>query len=607
MAGVYRFGVFELDPGTGELRRSGVRIHVQDQPVRILETLLERPGELVTREELRTRIWGDTFVDYDRALNTAIRKLRDALNDSAEAPRYIETIPKRGYRFIAPVEQGEGVKVGRPEDPKAQPVMAKPSGLSTFRIAAAVAIAVIVALAVTLILRRPAPAFDSLAVLPFANLTGAASNEYVADGLTESLIADLAHIPELRVISRTSAMHYKNTRKALPAIAKELEVGALVEGSLVRFGDRARVEVKLIDASRDALLWSAQYERGAGELDALQHDVATALASQLRSRIAAAQHVPESEAHLLTLRGRHWLNEKRDGSVARQLFREAIAKDPTYAAPWAALAQAEIFTPEDGVSPRDSLIRGREAAEKALAIDPNSADAHASLAMVRMFLDRDFAASEREFRRALELQPGSGEIHHRYAQLLAAMGRFEEAIAMARRSVELDPFSTLAIDDYGRTLYFARRYDEALAQYERALRIDENDQVALWFRVYAQIAAKRHDDAVDTIAEIIRSGGEDRVVFLRELYRTGGFPAVARRWAQRDIVAAQHQSFIRSTGIASRFAMAGDTDLAFEWLERAYDSHTRDLVFLRVEPGFDSIRNDPRFATFVAKVFPARA
>lgn len=595
---MYRFGVFELDPGTGELRRSGVRIHVQDQPARILEALLERPGELVTREELRTRIWGDTFVDYDRALNTAIRKLRDALNDSAEAPRYIETIPKRGYRFVAPVDAGRAS--ARPEEPPPRRGGLKPALRWLL-------IAIPVLVTVFLFLRPEKPAYDSLAVLPFANLTGTPANEYVADGLTDSVISDLAHIPELRVISRTSAMHYKNTRKALPDIAKELEVGALVEGSLVRFGDRARVEVKLIDAGRDALLWSAQYERGAGELDALQHDVAAALASQLRSRITATKHVPESEAHLLTLRGRHWLNEKRDGRVARELFRRAIAKDPTYAAPWAGLAQAELFTPEPHVSPRDSMLRAREAAEKALALDPNAAEAHLSLAMVRMFLDRDFAASERSFRRALELRPGSGEVHHRYAQLLAAMGRFDEAIPMARRSVELDPFSVLAIDDYGRTLYFARRYDEALAQYERALRIDPNDLIALWFRVYTQIAAKREEAAIQTIARIIKGAGPDRVAYLHELYRTGGFPAVARNWAQRDIIAARGQAFIRSTGIASRYAMAGDRDLAFEWLERAYDSHTRDLVYLRVEPGFDSIRDDPRFATLVTKVFGSRA
>ena len=601
MTRVFRFGVFELDPGTGELRRSGVRIHVQDQPVRILEMLLERQGELVTREEIRARIWGDTFVDYDRALNTAIRKLRDALNDSAEAPRYIETIPKRGYRFIAPVVVDEGT-VDRQEDEERD---------APTRSISSVVVSIVIAMAITIVailyLRGPKPTYESLAVLPFANLTGAAANEYIADGFTDSLISDLAHIPELRVISRTSAMHYKNARKPLPEIAKELNVGALVEGSLMRFGDRARVEVKLIDASKDSLLWSQEYERGAGELEALQRDVAAAVASQLRSRIAASKHVPESEAHLLTLRGRHWLNEKRDGNVARQLFREAVAKDPTYAAPWAGIAQAEIFAPEARVSPRDALLLARDAAEKALALDPNSAEAHSSLAMVRMFLDRDFVASEREFKRALELQPGSGEIHHRYAQLLAAAGRSDEAIAMARRSVELDPFSTLAIDDYGRTLYFARRYDEAIAQYDRAMRLDRNDTIALWFRVYAQIAAKREDAALESIAEIVKGAGPERVTYLRELYRTGGFPAVARKWAERDIVAAQGTPFIRSTGIASRYAMAGDRDLAFEWLERAYDSHTRDLVYIRVEPGFDSVRNDPRFATLVTKVFGGRA
>lgn len=599
---IRRFGVFELDDATGELRRSGIRIRVQDQPLRILRELLDRRGEIVTREELRTKIWGDTFVDYDRALNTAVKKLRDALSDSAEAPRYVETIARRGYRFVAPVEEvgngasGVGLQ-GVVVDQAIPPRRPKPEAI----LAIIVAVALV---AITLYASRPKTTLRSLAVLPFANLTGAAANEYVADGVTDALISDLANISSLRVISRTSAMQYKNARQPLPKIASALGVDGVVEGAVLRFGDRVRIEVKLIDAARDALLWSDQYERPASELDSLQRDVAGAVAAQLRTRWSDAQasRAPDAEAHLLTMKGRHWLTDKRDGKVAVQLFRQAIARDPTYAAPYAALAEAEMFAPEDDVSPYEALVRAKAAAEKAVALDPALADAHASLGLVHMFLDRDFAAAEREYRRAIELKPGAFEGHHRYGQLLAAQGRFEEALSEAKRATELDPFSTLALDDYGRTLYFARRHDEALVQYDRALAIEPNDQIALWFRVYALMAAKQDDRAIDEIAELLRiSGRSEHVPRLRELYAQQGLKALMKIWADLDAARFRERPFVRTTGIAARYAQAGETELALEWLERAYRSHTRDLVYLNVEPQLDPLRGDPRFAAIVKK------
>jgi TolB-like protein/DNA-binding winged helix-turn-helix (wHTH) protein len=612
MTGVYRFGSYELDPATGELRRSGVRIRLQDQPMRILEALLETRGALVTREELRERIWGDTFVDFDRALNTAIRKLREALNDSADAPRYIETIPKRGYRFLAPVEQLEGQTAVARETPAAGPapsageVVEGSDGrrvrLPLQWIAAAILL-LVVGGSMALFLRASSAGVDSLAVLPFANLTGSAANEFVADGITETLIADLGNLQSLRVISRTSSMRYKSSKKALPEIAGELRVDALVEGSLVRFGDRARVEVKLVDADRDALLWSAKYERPAAELDTLQREMAAAVAGALRSRFATSPKAPDAEALLMTMKGRYWLSAGRDGKVAREFLRQAIEKDATYAAPYAALAEADIFIPEETTPPRAALSRAKMYAAKAIALDPDLAEGHTSMAMVLMFLDRDFDASERAFQRALELKPGAGEIHHRYGQLLAAMGRLDAAIVEARKAAELDPFSTLAIDDYGRSLYFARRYDEAIAQYERSLAVDDGDLVARWFKLYALVSAGRDGEAVTMIEEMMHApffGGP--IPNLRELYASGGYGAVARVWADNDARKAEQTGFVRSTGIAVRYAQAGDRDLAFQWLERAYESHTRDLVFLNVEPHFDPIRSDPRFKAFVRKV-----
>ena len=595
-----RFGVFELHPASGELRRAGVRIRVQDQPLRILHELIKRRGEVVTREELQAAIWGETFVDYDRALNTAIRKLRDALSDSAEAPRFIETIPKRGYRFLAEVSDcGGGAAASG--DGKAAAV--PPQSKRVLFLGLGLGLLLLAALSFFLLKPKPGNTLDSLAVLPFVNLTGDERNEYIADGVTESLIADLANVRSLRVISRTSAMQYKGAKKPLPKIAAELAVDGIVEGAVLRFGDRARVEVKLIDASRDALLWSDQFERAASELDALQHDVASAIAVQLRARLAEeSARPPNAEAHLLTMKGRYWITVKRDGKVGGELLRQAIAKDPTYAAPYAALAESEMFQPEENVSPLEALERARALAEKAVALDPNLADGHASLGLVHTFLDRDFAAAEREYRRAIELAPGAFEAHHRYGQLLAAQGRFDEAIAEAKRATELDPFSILAIADYGRTLYFARRHEEAIAVYNRGLAL-EREPIGLWFRFYALVAANRHDEAMEDIATLMMlSQLHEHVPALRALYAKDGMRGVMKKWADLDAARFRQRPFVRSTGIAARYAQAGEIDLAFEQLERAYRSHTRDLVYLNVEPQLDPLRSDPRFAAIVRRV-----
>jgi TolB-like protein/DNA-binding winged helix-turn-helix (wHTH) protein len=581
-----RFGVFELDPATGELRRSGVRIRIQDQPLRILMELLAQPGEIVTREELRTRIWGETFVDYDRALNTAIKKLRSALSDSAEAPRFIETIARRGYRFIAPVQEGVATETAPPVK-------------SRLRVAVPAAIIVaIVAFTIYTIVRRPHGDIDSLAVLPFVNLTGNATNEYVSDGLTETLISDLGHIHSLRVISRTTAMQYKNAKKPLPRIASELRVEGIVEGAVLRFGERIRVEIKLIDGMRDALLWSKQYERSASELDVLRRELARGVASQLRARVDVSPGTANGEAQLLYLKGRFELAHNRNGVAAEHMFRQALAKDPAYAAPYAGLTEVAMFMPRTAESPEDSLHRARVFAEKAVELDPALAEAHASLGLALMFLDRNLPAAERAFRRAIELQPASAEAHHRYGQLLAVSGRFDEALREARLAVELDPFSTLFITDYGRALYLARRYDDAIAQYRRVLQMNPGDTLASWFLLVTLDAAGRRDELV---AEMRKSLPDPYRKQLDELYRTGGYGAILRAWADRA-AASENESFVVNSKTAARYARAGERELAFQWLERSYQSHTRDLVYMRVEPAFDSIRDDPRFAAMLKKV-----
>ncbi|HEX7155077.1 MAG TPA: winged helix-turn-helix domain-containing protein [Thermoanaerobaculia bacterium] len=606
-----RFGPFDLDPASGELRRSGMRIRVQDQPLRILQLLIARRGDVVTREELRTAIWGETFVDFDRALNTAIRKLREALNDSAEQPRYIETVARKGYRFIAAVDAAEPgvVSASAPhvEEPEAPRVSGRRSGNW---IAGIIAVVVLISTAFAFYtLRKPATRdLQGVAVLPFVNLTGDPRNEYLADGITESLISDLANVPSLRVISRTSVMQYKNAAKPLPKIAAELGVDGILEGSLLRFGDRARVEVKLIDGVHDTLLWSQQYERSAAELDTLQHDVARAVGAHLRGQLARGRvNAPETnaEAHLLYLRARHQLASQNSGTsdVATRMFREAIAKDPAYAASYAGLAEAELFAPSADVSPLESMTRAKAAAEKAVALAPNLAEAHAALGLVRMFLDHDFVAAEREFKRALELAPGAAETHHRYAQLLAALGRFDEAIAVGKRSVELDPFSKFVLVDYGRLLYLARRYEEAAAQYRRTLAIFPDDPLARWFLILTNDRLGKHEENYQSLRQtILASATPGDVKTIETAYAKHGYAGVQRVTAEQEAQRLRGERFVRHTGLAARFAQLGDRERAFQWLDRAYESHTRDLVYLAVEPQFDPIRDDPRFTAMLKKV-----
>ena len=602
---ILRFGAFELDPAGGDLRRSGVRIRVQDQPLKILLALVERPGEVITREELRSRIWGDTFVDFDQALNTAVRKLRQALNDNAEAPRFVETLARRGYRFVAPVEKIEPAVAATAAVPTP---ISEPAERRRAPLHWALAALVLVTFAAFLYVRRsPAADINSIAVLPFVNLTGDARNEYIADGMTESLISDLAHIGSLQVISRTSAMQYKNAKKPLPQIASELKVSGIVEGSVLRFGDRARVEVKLIDAQRDALLWSAEYERLASELDVLQREVAGAIASQLRTRVAPSpSRAPDPEAHLLYLRARDRLGEgARPGeNYAHELFRRAIARDPQYAAAYAGLAEAEMFVPPPEVSPYDSFTRAKAAAEKAVQFDPNLGDAHAALGLVRMFLDRDFDAAEAEFRRAIALSPGAVAGHHRIALLLAVRGRFDDAIAAAKRASELDPYSTIVLVDYGRVLYFARRYPEAEAVLRRAITVNPTDTLAPWFLMMTLERERKYDEAARIIRIHLRRNDDtdSKLGNFDEILADGGYRAVMKQWVRRDAERTKAAPFVRSCGLAGRAIEAGDYDVAFEWFERAYQSHTRDLVFLGIEPQYDVVRGDPRFVALMRKV-----
>ena len=420
--GAVRFGVFEVDLRAGELRKRGVKIKLQDQPFQILQILLERSGEVVTREEIRGRIWpADTFVDFDQGLNNAIKRLRESLSDSPDNPRFIETIPRRGYRFIGM------------------------TGSST------------------------PGRMRSLAVLPLENLSHDPQREYFAEGLTEALITTLAKIGELRVVSRTSAMLYKNVRKPLREIARELEVDAIVEGTVLLAGHRVRITAQLIDAAKETHLWAESYERDLRDVLALQSELAQAIAREVQVKLTPQEraHLAQTrpvdpEAYEAYLKGRyHWNRRSREGlGKAIHHFQQAITSDPNCAAAYSGLADCiSLLGWWAFVPPEQGCAKGKALALKALDLDPDLAEAHASLGWASAYYDYDFPKSQREFQRAIELNPHYATAHAWYGLTLSMIAYHEEALAEVKLGVRLDPTSAINTGMLATVYWFARQYD----------------------------------------------------------------------------------------------------------------------------------------------------
>jgi TolB-like protein/DNA-binding winged helix-turn-helix (wHTH) protein len=620
-----RFGVYEFEPASGELRKHGVRVKLEGQPVAVLAILLERPGELIAREELEKRLWpADTFVDFEHSLNAAVRRLRVALNDSAGTPRYIETLARRGYRFIAPVSPAsaadEVTAAGEPS--------ARRRWRSIFAALTAVGLAAVLAAwgwrevghgktgAVA------SAAIHSIAVLPLENLTGDPSQEYFADGMTEALTTDLAQIGALRVISRTSVMHYKKTRLALPQIARELGVDGIVEGSVVRSGRRVRISSQLILASTDQHLWAHSYERDLSDIVGLQGEVAEAIAAQVqvaitqqqRSRFEAAQSV-NPEAYDLYLQGLyHWNQYSPAGTVdAIAYFRQAVQKDPGLAVAFAALAVAYDWgTLTAGSAPKDAFPLAKAAALKALQLDPLLPDAHTALALEESDYELDRGAAEKEFLRAIELNPNSALARRCYASsYLKSMGRYQEALAEAKKAVELDPFS-LPMNDFLALMYmFAGNNDHSVNQFRRVVQLDPNHgRTRLLF---AGLLARlgRYPESIEEFqkGEILSGTPPDQAAehaaALRKAARSGRASDYWRGYLSLGLesIGRPDHPWFGVTDIAEAYAQLGNKDKAFEWLEKAYqDREGIPLSALNCDPGFRNLHGDPRFSDLLRRL-----
>jgi len=610
---------------------------VQQQPMKLLEILLEHPGEVVTREELRSRVWpSENFGDFDQALNIAIGKLRSALGDSADSPRFIETLPKRGYRFIADVsvvdadagpKRQEPVGAELPALDPGQKIQAAGLAVAPKRrrwptrwVGALALVIIIIVIGLSILsvwlLRSRAPAptgIRSIAVLPLENLSGDAAQNYFADGMTDELITDLAQISALRVISRTSVMVYKGARKPLPQIARELNVDAVVEGTVLRSGDQVRITAQLIEASTDKHLWSQSYEGELRDTLALQNRVATAIADQIRINLTPQEQaalknvkVVNPEAYESYLKGRYFWNKRTaDGlKVAAAYFNQAIEEDPNYAQAYSGLADTYALLGDwqyAVMTPKEAFPQAKTAAIKALELDSTLGEAHNSLAFVLDGFDWDFDSAGKEFQRAIELSPGYATAHHWYAWHLSLLGRYDQAIAEMRKAQNLDPLSLIINADLAEVLVLAHSYDESIQQSRKTIEMDPNFALAHNQLAQAYLQKHMYDEAVAELQEAVKLSGDSPtcIANLARAYIASGKGSEAVQLLG-DLKKRSNPSHSNASEIAMIYASLGDTDQAMNWLEKGFEERFNPGVLLR--PGFDPLRLDPRFQKLLRRV-----
>jgi len=612
------FGVYEIDLRSGELRKAGLRIKVQELPLKILTALLESPGEVITREDLRKRIWPDeTSGDFDHAVNVAIGKLRVALGDSSDHPHVIETIPRRGYRFIAPVKPIE--KTGGKRD-VLESVAPPPSGsgASVQRHWRFLVLLVVALLAIFLtyrgISRRYSSRnnFHSLAVLPLRNLSGDPDQDYFADGMTDEIITSLAKIRSLRVTSHTSTIQFKNTQVPIREIGQRLQVEIVLEGAVVRSGDRVRITAQLIEARTDRHLWAEEYNRDLRDVLALQGEVARDVAQKISATIT-----PQESTQLATprpvnveafedyLKGRYYWNKRTGDGMQKALeyFQQAIDKDPNYGLGYSGLADCNSGLAWHGfLSPSEALPKAKAAALKAIEIDPESGEGHASLALA-LYHQGEWANAESEFRRALELSPAYANTHHWYGDYLSAMGHHEEALAQAKYAFELDPLSPIINMWLGLRYYFMRDYEKAIQQGRKIVDFDPSFASAHLLLGEAYLQKGMHQSA---IAELQKAAqlSEGSPLYLSQV---GVALAADGRTTEalgviEQLQKIRQQSYVSSYGVAQIYAALGDKQQAIKWLQSAYDEHAVWMSYIKVDPVLDSIRTEPDFQVLVRRM-----
>jgi TolB-like protein/DNA-binding winged helix-turn-helix (wHTH) protein/Tfp pilus assembly protein PilF len=614
------FGSYELDVRAGELRKRGIQIKLQRQPIQVLIYLAERAGEVVTREELQSALWpSDTFVDFEQGLNRSINKIRAALSDDAVNPRFIETLSRKGYRFLASVAVDPALPNTSPLEFPAVPVSDSPvesKGFSRFLWPSAIAaLAAAVAFASLWAWNRSKPQpglhVQSLAVLPLQNLSGDPSQEYFADGMTDELITQLAKIGSIRVISRTSAMRYKDTRKSLPEVARELNVDAVVEGSVVHSGNRVRLTAQLIEAPTDRHLWAESYERDFRDIVPLQADLARAIASQISAELATGKNAGQSSARAVDaqaqeayFQGRYYLNQTTAEALTRSLayFEEAIARDPNYAEGYAGLADTCVREIYVGRSAAATFPKAKMAAEKALQLDDSLAEAHAVLGLVEAAYEHDWTGAEKEFRRAIELNPGSTMGHHYYVFGLTPLGRREDAIAENNKALSLDPLSPVVNLSLADTLFYARKYDESFQQFKRTVELEPNFLPAHVRLMSAYEEKAMYPEALAEFERVAELSGYSSG-FIKDINHAYESSGVAGYYQMRlRFIEQSGNKENLPTEAAIVYARIGDTEHALQFLEKGVAEHEMLATVLNVEPAFDSLHSNPRFEDLVRRM-----
>lgn len=620
-----RFGPYELNLESGDLRKFGYRIKLQPKSFLVLQALLEAPGQLVTRDELKARLWPEnTFVEFEASLNVAVRRLREALSDEAQDPAYIETVPRHGYRFIATAEplpvaalpslgptlvREAGEAAAGPDSSIALLNVPKPSPWR--RLLPALAALILLTAGMIwwkrsgIVPRKPLA--TSIAVLPFADMSSEKNQQYFSDGLAEELLNQLAKAPGLRVAARTSSFQFRDKSTDLPAIGKKLDVATILEGSVRKEGNRVRISAELVKADDGFQLWSGTYDRNLNDVFAVQDDIARAITGELRLRLLSAHSsdVPQrgisSEAYNAYLQGRYFYERRTHDDLNRafEYFQRAVKLDPNYARAWSALAWVLIARAEnaEGASFEQGYRDGRMAAERALQLDPGLAEAHAAIGRIKRGYDWDWAGADAAFQKALALEPQNSAVLLGASSLQLSLGHFDEALALNRRAVEVDPLSVVAHMSLGMHAYYAGHQDVAVDAFQKSLAISPEGPEAHYLLGLVYLARSQAQQALAEF-EKIPAGSE------RAVGEALAYGALARRTeadaALQKLTNDYHEQ--AAYQVAEVYAFRGEADKAFEWLEIARSHKDAGLAAIKGDPLLKNLYKDPRYAAFLQKM-----
>jgi TolB-like protein/DNA-binding winged helix-turn-helix (wHTH) protein/Tfp pilus assembly protein PilF len=612
-----RFGPYQLDLECFELRKSGIRLKIAGQPLEVLGFLMERAGSMVSREELRNRLWPvETFVDFEHSLNTAIKRLRAALDDDSEYPRYVETVRGYGYRFIGTVEQETGgtasgfqprgieptdSHIPAPNTPVASGATRKYPVLPW--VVACILIGVVAGIWYLRLRFRTTPvpgrARAMLVVLPFQNLGSYQDEGYFGDGLTEETITDLGQLSpgDLGVIARTSAMAYKHTSKTAGEIGRELGVDYILEGSVRREGERVRVSAQLIRVQDQTHLWAHNYDRELKDLLAVENELGEAITKQVQLKLTPKQEIhlartvnANPEAYEAYLKARYFWFQFRLDSLNKSIayYNQALQKDPNYAAAYAGLAASYSVRANLYTAPREDYPKAKAAAMKALQLDDTLPSAHQVMAAIHIFYDWDWAGAEQELSRVRELDPNSTTADNLQAYYFEAMGRPEDAISLLKRTLQLDPLSALVENDLGWAYYFAHRTDEAIAQEAKTLEIDPYFPLA---HIGLGVAYEQKED-LSAAAEEYRKAND--LGHLASVQARRGYTSEAKA-IRKELAKRARQEYVDPLSMTILCIGMGDEQAGINWLQAAYQNRSAKLIWLKVDPTYDRLRSNPRF------------